>query len=104
MHGMDIRPAELRDATAIAAIYNHYVATTCITFETEPVPAEQMGERIAETTASRLPWLVVEEDGAVLGTRRSGRAAARIGTRWNRRCISIRPAKGRGLARRCTLR
>ena len=26
-----------------------------------------MGERIAETTASHVPWLVVEEDGAVLG-------------------------------------
>ena len=64
---MNIRPAEQRDAAAIAAIYNHYVATTCITFETEPVSDEEMGARIDETHASNLPWLIAEENGAVLG-------------------------------------
>lgn len=60
-HAWHVRPAELRDATAIVEVYNDYVAITYITFKTEPVPAAEMGERIAETTASNLPWLIVEE-------------------------------------------
>ena len=55
MAAMNIRPAEQRDAAAIAAIYNHYVATTCITFETESVSNEKMGARIDETHSSNLP-------------------------------------------------
>ena len=64
---MDIRPAETEDAAAIAAIYNHYVATTCITFETDPVSASEMAERIAETRASNLPWLLAQANDEVLG-------------------------------------
>lgn len=41
-----IRKARKEDAGAIAAIYNHYVAHTTITFETEPVSEEEMRERI----------------------------------------------------------
>ena len=64
---MNIRPAGQRDVAAIAAIYNHYIATTCITFETEPVSDEEMGARIDETHSSNLPWLIAEENGVVLG-------------------------------------
>jgi phosphinothricin acetyltransferase len=63
----DIRPAEPENAAAIAAIYNHYVATTCITFETDAVSAIDMGERIAETRATNLPWLLAQANGQVLG-------------------------------------
>ncbi|SFU44021.1 arsinothricin resistance N-acetyltransferase ArsN1 family B [Pseudoduganella namucuonensis] len=61
-----IRPATAADAAAIAAIYNHYVATTTISFEEHPVGEAEMAERIAGVTA-RLPWLVCERDGAVKG-------------------------------------
>ena len=44
-----IRPASPDDAAAIAAIYNHYVRTTIITFETEPVADVEMAQRIADT-------------------------------------------------------
>lgn len=62
-----IRPAEPADAAAICAIYNHYVAHTVITFEEDPVVEVEMARRIAEVTQRPLPWLVAEEDGAVLG-------------------------------------
>jgi phosphinothricin acetyltransferase len=60
-----IRPATIADAAAIAAIYNHYVTTTTISFEEQAVTVEEMARRIGEVKA-RLPWYVLERDGAVL--------------------------------------
>ena len=61
-----IRECTTADAAAICAIYNPYVRETVITFEEAPVSAAEMAQRIAEVTA-RLPWLVAEEQGAVVG-------------------------------------
>lgn len=60
------RNATTDDAEAIAAIYNHYVATTAITFEEEAVTAGEMAHRI-ESYTKDLPWLVFEDEGRVLG-------------------------------------
>jgi phosphinothricin acetyltransferase len=62
-----IRSATSADATAIAAIYNHYVLNTSVTFEEEAVSTEQMAERIGQVKADGLPWLVLEQNGEVLG-------------------------------------
>ena len=40
-----IRPATPDDASAIVDIYNHYVATTVISFEERPVTPEEMAGR-----------------------------------------------------------
>ncbi len=61
-----IRPATAADAEQICDIYNHYVRDTVVTFEESPVAAAEMAQRIADITA-RLPWLVWESDGVVLG-------------------------------------
>jgi L-amino acid N-acyltransferase YncA len=61
-----IRHATCHDAAAIAAIYNHYVATTTISFEEQAVAVRDMEQRIAEVGA-KLPWYVYEADGQVLG-------------------------------------
>lgn len=61
-----IRPATAADAAAICAIYNHYVAHTTISFETDTVAAPAMAQRIAEVQA-QFPWLVYEEQGRLLG-------------------------------------
>lgn len=61
-----IRPATPDDAAAIVAIYNHYVATTVISFEERPVTPDEMAGRIGDVMAS-LPWLVYEAGGRVLG-------------------------------------
>lgn len=61
-----IRVATSSDAPAIAAIYNWYIAQSVCTFEEEQLSAEQIGQRIASADASK-PWLVLEEEGAVLG-------------------------------------
>lgn len=62
-----IRPATPDDAAQIAEIYNHYVLTSTITFEEEPVSAAEMAQRIAEIQATSLPWLVATSDHRVTG-------------------------------------
>lgn len=62
-----IRPVSERDAAQLTDIYNHYVSNTYITFETEPVVTEQMAQRIAETIAIPLPWLVTEASEGIVG-------------------------------------
>ena len=62
-----IRPATPTDAAPIAAIYNHFIRETIITFEEEEIDAAGIEQRLAETSDAGLPWLVAERDGAVLG-------------------------------------
>ncbi|MGI4859677.1 MAG: arsinothricin resistance N-acetyltransferase ArsN1 family B [Janthinobacterium lividum] len=61
-----IRPATSADASVIAAIYNHYVSSTTITFEEEAVVQDEMASRI-ESVSAQLPWYVYERDGEVIG-------------------------------------
>lgn len=61
-----IRSATPADAPAIAGIYNHYILHTPVTFEEEPVSAEQVRGRIAETQTA-YPWLVHERNEIVTG-------------------------------------
>ncbi len=61
-----IRACNVSDAAHICAIYNHYVERTVITFEEAPVAERDMAQRIADGT-QRLPWLVWEQDGSVVG-------------------------------------
>jgi len=60
-----IRPATPDDAAAIVDIYNHYVATTVISFEEHPVTPDEMAGRIRDVIAA-LPWLVYESEGRVI--------------------------------------
>lgn len=64
---MHIRDAVTGDAAAIAAIYNHFVLNTSVSFEEEAVTDAAMAQRIADIHAGGLPWLVIETDGAVAG-------------------------------------
>lgn len=61
-----IRNATISDAAMVAAIYNHYIETTTITFEEQTVDAHEMAQRISSVGA-QLPWYVFERDGKVLG-------------------------------------
>ena len=62
-----IRPVTTADAEAIARIYNYYILNTVITFEEDPISAEDMAARIAETQGLSLPWLVAVVEGAIVG-------------------------------------
>jgi L-amino acid N-acyltransferase YncA len=61
-----IRRVTPADAGAIAAIYNHHVVNTVVTFEENPVDEATMRSRIGEIDASHA-WFVATIDGRVGG-------------------------------------
>ena len=62
-----IRAATIADCEAIGRIYNHYVQSTTVTFEEQAIPSAQIAERIEAVHSASLPWLIVEQNGQVLG-------------------------------------
>lgn len=64
---MHVRPAQADDAAAIAAIYNHYILTTTVSFEELAVDAAEIALRMAGVEAAGLPYLVAEDNGSVTG-------------------------------------
>ncbi len=63
---MNIRQAQFTDAAQIAEIYNYYILNTHHTFETEPLSADEMQQRIAETSED-YPFLIAEYEGVIQG-------------------------------------
>lgn len=61
-----IRKANAGDSPAIAAIYRYYVEETAISFELTAPREEEMARRIA-AVQEKYPYLVLEEQGEVLG-------------------------------------
>lgn len=98
---LQLRRAGTEDAARIAAIYNHYVTDTVITFELDPVPVEEMAARFGEINAQGLPWLVAESDNAVVGYAYAGRWRARAAYRHSvESSIYLAPdVVGRGIGR-----
>ncbi|MFZ9501033.1 MAG: GNAT family N-acetyltransferase [Beijerinckiaceae bacterium] len=64
---MRIRDAQEDDFPAIQAIYAHHVLHGAGSFEEEPPGVETMLARFAAVRAHALPWIVVEEGGAIRG-------------------------------------
>lgn len=62
-----IRPSADADLPAIAAIYSWNVHHGTGTFELDAPDEAEMARRRAHVLGKRLPWLVAERDGAVLG-------------------------------------
>ncbi len=95
-----IRPACEKDIPAMLSIYAPYVEHTTYTFEyTVPTP-EEFTARFRSVTA-QFPWLVWEENGAVLGYAYGSAPFSRAAYRW---CcevsIYLAPAiQGRGIGK-----
>ncbi|MBC7640008.1 MAG: N-acetyltransferase [Rhodoferax sp.] len=78
--GAAVRPAGRADAEAVADVYAHYVRHSWATFEEQPPTAAEMARRI--DSEPRLPWLVAERDGAVVGFAYAGVHRPRAAYRW----------------------
>ena len=61
-----IRDINVYDSKQICDIYNYYVLKTIVTFEESEVTEADMRSRI-ENTNAKIPWIVYEVDGIILG-------------------------------------
>ena len=77
-----VRVARPDDAKAIAEIYAPYVRDTVISFEYVVPDEVEMAARIAKVQGAGLPWLVLEDDGEVLGYAYAGPHRDRAAYRW----------------------
>lgn len=79
---MPLRHADpARDGAACSAIYAPYVTDSAISFEDVAPTAQQLSARIA-ATSGRYPWLVLEEDGRVVGYAYASQHRERAAYRW----------------------
>ena len=96
-----IRQAQAeRDARAILEIYAPYIEKTAITFE-KAVPDEAAFTRRIAGIAGDFPYLLLEEDGQIIGYAYAHRQAERAAFDWNAE-LSIymkESCTGRGLGR-----
>lgn len=79
---MHIRPATTADAAAIQAIYAPFVSETPVSFEEDVPSVEEMAHRIQQVQL-KLPWLVCEEEGELLGYAYATPHRARAAYRWS---------------------
>jgi L-amino acid N-acyltransferase YncA len=79
---MRVRDATKHDAGACAAVYAPYVTDTVVTFESEPPSAADIAERIAAAQRTHA-WLVLEDDGRVVGYAYGGPYRSREAWRWS---------------------
>ena len=97
---MSIRTAKEADIPQILAIYGPYVTDTTVSFEYDVPTLESFTERFRGITA-QFPWLVWEEDGAILGYAYASAPFSRAAYCWCAEpSIYLCPeAKGRGIGR-----
>jgi len=77
-----VRSSRDEDVESITAIYAHYVLNSVATFEIDPPDPEEISARRKSILARNLPYLVVEEDGQILGFAYAGLFRARFAYRF----------------------
>jgi L-amino acid N-acyltransferase YncA len=82
---MTIKIVESIHAGAIRDIYAPFVQDGFVTFETQVPEVEDFEKRIAHYT-ERYPWLVMEEDGVVLGYAYASAYRERVAYQWVVEC------------------
>lgn len=94
-----IRLASDSDAAGIVSIYGPYVEKTRISFEEAAPDAPEIARRMASPMH---PWLVLEDDGLILGYASTSPMRDRAAYRWSVETgIYLAPeAQGRGLGRK----
>ncbi len=100
MTGGTIRAATEADAESVLAIYAPIVRDTAISFEETPPSADEIAQRMRSILPT-FPYLVLEEDGEVLGYANGHVHRGRPAYRWSvETTIYVREdARGRGVGR-----
>jgi phosphinothricin acetyltransferase len=97
-----VRAAAPGDVPRIAAIYAHHVLNGLASFELEPPDEAEIGRRLADVRARRLPYLVAEADGRIVGYAYAARYRSRPAYRYTLEdsVYVDRDCGGRGIGRR----
>jgi L-amino acid N-acyltransferase YncA len=91
-----VRSALPEDVPQVSEIYNHYIRTSTITFEEEPVSAEEMAGRIRDVQSLSYPWLVAAVANDVLGFAYAGKWKVRAAYRHSSEItVYVRPGQER---------
>ena len=77
-----IRTVQLSDAEAILKVYAPFITDTCISFEYVVPSVEEFSQRIASISAE-YPYIVLEEDGEIVGYAYSHRYLERVAYSWD---------------------
>ena len=77
-----IRLARPDDGDVLASIYRPAVVERPTSFELEPPDGDEMARRVAKL-AGKLPWLVYERDGAVIGYAYASQHRDRAAYQWS---------------------
>ena len=80
--GYKIRTVQLSDAEAILQVYAPFITDTCISFEYVVPSVEEFAQRIASISAE-YPYIVLEEDGEIVGYAYSHRYLERVAYSWD---------------------
>ena len=83
MPGITLRMARPEDAGGMLAVYAPYVEHSTASWDYEAPSLAEFSGRLREHLDTGFPWLLAEEDGAVLGYAYAGRFAARRGYDWD---------------------
>ncbi len=81
-HSVLIRLATAYDSARLLEIYGPYVLSTAISFE-YAVPEEAEFAKRIDTTLEKLPWLVCEIDGEIVGYAYASMHKARAAYQWS---------------------
>ena len=98
---MSVRHATVQDVPRILEIYAPYVQNTAISFEYAVPTLEEFTQRFLGITA-QFPWLVWEENGAILGYAYGSLPFERTAFQWSAEAsIYLCPeAQGKGIGRK----
>jgi phosphinothricin acetyltransferase len=93
-----VRPVEVGDADAIAAIYGPIVADSHISFELVAPTADEIRQRISSVLV-RYPWVVATTETEVVGYAYATEHSARGAYTWavDTSIYLAEPARGRGV-------
>jgi phosphinothricin acetyltransferase len=67
MDAVAIRDATPEDADAVAAIYAHHVLHGTASYDLDPPAAEEIRAKIERVAGAGWPFVIAEQDGAVVG-------------------------------------
>ena len=77
-----IRPVSENDAPVLAEIYSYYVRKTAVSFEYDAPDESEFRKRIA-ATVEKYPYLVLEENGNIIGYAYAGAFKTRPAYRYS---------------------